>query len=249
MTDLRTCLYFLAMLTLDGHVLAPRRSRFTLTSDTYEEWCLLLPRSGSFRYELAVGRGVARFGDVVICPPGGTLWRQMQTPTSFFHARFSTGLELPAGCTRVQELDRLRADLALLETADDMVATHLVTDIVLLTVRARRDRPGDELIDRTTSYLLEHFASPELSLGELAGVLGISPAQLSRRFKAVHGVAPAAYLRRVRLQKARELLTRSDATLQTIADQCGYRSAFYFSRVFTHETGRPPSHYRAASRV
>jgi AraC-like DNA-binding protein len=253
MADLCDCLYFLAMLTLDGHVLAPRRSRFALTSDTYEEWCLLLPRSGSFRYELAAGRGVARFGDVVICPPGGTLWRWMQTPTSFFHARFSTELELPAGCTRVQELDRLRADLALLETADDVVAAHLVTDIVLLTVRAHVDRPVDrpvdELIDRATSYLLEHFTSPELSLGELAGVLGISPAQLSRRFKAVHGVAPAAYLRRVRLQKARELLTRSDANLQTIAERCGYRSAFYFSRVFTHETGRPPSQYRAASRV
>ncbi|WP_166678479.1 helix-turn-helix domain-containing protein [Kribbella voronezhensis] len=240
------------MLTLDGYLLA-RRTRFSLAVDSYDTWCLLLPRTGAFTFEVSDGSsGVARFGDLVICPPGGTLRRRMVRPTSFFHARFSTELEPPAGCTRLPDLERLRADLAMLDTAEghaDVVAAHVVTDLVLMTLRAHRDAPGDELVRRATTYLLEHFASPDLSLADLAAALGISPGQLSRRFKAVQGITPVAYLRSLRLQKARELLTETDATLQTIAERCGYRSAFYLSRVFTRHTGHPPSHHRNANRV
>ncbi|WP_157979849.1 helix-turn-helix domain-containing protein [Kribbella monticola] len=240
------------MLTLDGYLLA-RRAQFSLAVDSYDTWCLLLPRTGAFAYEVSGGNsGVARFGDLVICPPGGTLRRRMLRPTSFFHARFSTQLEPPVGCTRLPDPDRLRADLAMLDSAEgyaDVVAAHVVTDLILLMLRAHRAAPGDELVRRATAYLLEYFASPDLSLADLATTLGISPGQLSRRFKAVQGISPIAYLRNLRLQKARELLTETDATLQTIAERSGYRSAFYLSRVFTHHTGHPPSHHRNVNRV
>ncbi|MEO3779814.1 AraC family transcriptional regulator [Micromonospora sp. B11E3] len=189
----------------------------------------------------------------------------MQTPTSFFHARFSTELEPPIGRTRVPDVDRFRADLAMLEAAEahpDLLAAHVVTDLILMMLRAHRGAPGDELVRQATALILDHFTSPDLSLGELAAALGISPTQLSRwpsgrrrtcrprrRFRAVRGVTPVAYLRGVRLRKARELLTETDATLQAIAERCGYRSAFYFSRVFSNHTGQSPSQYRHDSRV
>ncbi|TCC26928.1 AraC family transcriptional regulator [Kribbella speibonae] len=253
MVDLDTCMYFFAVLTLDGYLLAPRRSSFSLASDTYETWSLLLPRSGAFAFEVVgVSRGVARFGDIVICPPGGTLRRTMRSPMSFFHARFSTELDPPTGCRRVRDLDRLRADLKMLEATDahpDLVAAHVVTDLVLMTLRAHHDAPGDELVERATAAIHDHFTAPDLSLGGLANALGISPAQLSRRFKAVHGVTPVLYLRRLRMRKARELLAETDDTLQAVAEHCGYRSAFYLSRVFSQHTGQSPSRYRAGSRV
>jgi AraC-like DNA-binding protein len=253
MADPGMSMYFFAVLTLDGYLLAPRRARFSLTYDTYETWSLLLPRSGAFAFEVSgVPPGVARFGDIVICPPGGTLRRTMQTPVSFFHARFSTELEPPVGCRRVRDLDRLRADLSMLEATDghaDLVAAHVVTDLVLMTLRAHHDAPADEVVERATAYIHDHFAVPDLSLGGLATVLGISPAQLSRRFKAVHGVTPVVYLRRLRIREARELLVETDDTLQAVAERCGYRSAFYLSRVFSNHTGQSPSRYRHANRV
>ena len=249
-------MYFFAVLVLDGHLLAGQRDEFTLSLDTYDTWCILLPRTGSFAFEIT-GRpaGEARFGDIVVCPPGATLRRRMLRPTSIFHARFDTDLEPPVGRTRVPDLDRLRADLDLLESAGapadhaDLVAAHVVTDLILMMLRARRDGLDDELVGRATTYLLDHFTSPDLSLTELAAVLEISPAQLSRRFKAVLGVTPVAFLRDRRLRKARELLVETDDTLQTVAERCGYRSAFYLSRVFSNHTGQSPSAYRHSTRV
>lgn len=250
MADLDVGMYFFDMLTLDGYLLAPRRKQFSLAVDTYETWSLLLPRTGAFAFEVSgVPRGVATFGDVVICPPGGVLWRRMQRPTAFFHARFRTVLEPPVGRTRLLDLDRLRADLTMLDDHTELIATHVVTDLVLMASRAQRAAPGDELVLQATAYLHDHFDSPDLSLGDLADELGISSAQFSRRFKTTHGVTPAHYLRRIRLRRVRELLTESDATLQTIAERTGYRSAFYLSRVFSTETGRSPSQYRQTARV
>ncbi|MEV4353688.1 helix-turn-helix transcriptional regulator [Nonomuraea sp. NPDC049625] len=259
---------------LDGYLLAPRRPRFSLGSDTYEGWCMLLPRNGTFCYEVedeaahrtrAVGeaglRGEAHFGDVVISPPGSTLRRQMKTPTSFFFARFLTALEPPIGCSRLRDVDRLRADLALLESTQsasgeghqrldaEMVAAHVVDDVLitLLWERTRGDVREDVLVRKATACILECFTSPDLSLGDLARTLGVSSSLLSRRFRDVRGVTPGQYLRGVRLQKARELLTGTDFTLQTIAERCGYRSAFYLSRVFKATTGQSPSEYRSGS--
>jgi len=252
MAILGVSMYFLSMVRLDGYLVAPRRNQFSLSFDTYDSWCLLLPRSGSFDFEVGDAQGTARFGDIVVCPPGGTLWRRMRTPTAFFHARFSTDLEPPTGRTRLRDLDRVRSDFALLETAQshtDLVAVHVVTDLILMMLRSRRDAPEDQLVRKATTFLLDNFTAPDLSLGDLAAALGISAAQLPRRFRASRGVTPVAYLRNIRLQKARELLTETDDTLQAIAEQSGYRSAFYLSRVFTNHTGQPPSAYRRASRV
>jgi len=240
-------MYFLAMLELDGYLLAPPRPQFALPFDTYDTWCVLLPATGSFEYQVGDAHGIAKFGDVVVCPPGGILHRRMRSRTSFFHARFTTELDPPTGRTRVRDLDRLRGNLTLLENATTAIATHVVTDLVLML--SRTSPPKDPVVDSALTYLNEHYVSPDVSLTELAAALGISPSQLSRRFRAVRGTTPVAYLRDLRLQKARELLAETDQTLQVIAEHTGYRSAFYLSRVFSTQTGQSPSEYRRTSRV
>lgn len=239
-------MYFFAMIGLAGYLMAPRRPQFSLSFDSYDDWCLLLPVTGSFDFEVGDARGVARFGDIVVCPPDGTLRRRMRTPTAFFHARFTTELEPPTGSTRVRDVDRLRGNLAML---DSSTAEHVVADLVLMLLRDRTESPADHVVRSATSYLLENYAEPDISLAGVAALVGISPSQLSRRFRAAHGVTPVAYLRSLRLQKVRDLLSTTDATVQAIAEQTGYRSAFYLSRVFTAHTGSSPSQYRRTSQV
>lgn len=252
------------IVALDGSLFAVDRDRFSRTADAYEGWCLLAAHTGSFRVSIeGADDGRCEFGDVVIVPPHAVLHREMLTPSSFFWARFHTGLDLPAGRSRVADGARLAADLHRLRAAHlpadgrrhalglDLVTTHLVADIILLLPAERGEAAGreDELVERAVAHLRRHFAAPDLSLARLARHLHLSPAQLTRRFRAARAVTPIAFLRSVRLQHAQRMLIETDDTLQVIAERTGYRSAYYLSRVFRAHIGQPPSEYRHRHQV
>ena len=99
----------------------------------------------------------------------------MRTRTSFFHARFSTELEPPTGSTRLSDRDRLRGNLALLETATTLIATHVVTDLVLMLLRVRARSPRDQLVQSATTYLDEHCASAGLSFSAVCSMVMLEP--------------------------------------------------------------------------
>ena len=78
----------------------------------------------------------------------------------------------------------------------------------------------------------------------LARAQGLSRATLARRFKEATGLAPMEYLNQIRMQKAAELLQKSDATVEQIAMQIGYESPFSFSRSFKRTFGKAPARFR-----
>ena len=88
-----------------------------------------------------------------------------------------------------------------------------------------------------------------LELRNLAQAAHLSPAQLTRKFKTALGVSPMEYLRSYRLERARELLAKSDLGVRHVAAQCGFDDADYFSRVFKSHFGLSPSEFRHSMRV
>lgn len=90
----------------------------------------------------------------------------------------------------------------------------------------------------------EHFAEP-LSVPQLAAVMFLSPGRFSEVFSEQMGVAPATYLRRLRLERAQTLLRTTQSTAARIAIQVGFTDATQFSRAFRTAFGLSPSEYRA----
>ncbi|MFB8140880.1 AraC family transcriptional regulator [Streptomyces parvus] len=84
---------------------------------------------------------------------------------------------------------------------------------------------------------------------ELARAAGVSRATLARRFPAALGETPAAYLTRRRLDLSARRLRDSDDSLERIARDVGYTSAYAFSRAFSRARGVPPGRFRAMSRA
>lgn len=82
----------------------------------------------------------------------------------------------------------------------------------------------------------------------LAEEIGVSRATLSRRFSAVVGQTPGAYLARWRMDLAALRLRDTDDPLEDIARSVGYTSVYAFSRAFSRRRSQPPGRYRAASR-
>ena len=61
---------------------------------------------------------------------------------------------------------------------------------------------------------------------------------------AVVGISGNTYIRKIRIQKAKELLTQSLLSISEIAFQTGFNDPSYFSKVFREETGENPADWR-----
>ncbi|MDN3519414.1 AraC family transcriptional regulator [Aquisalimonas lutea] len=95
---------------------------------------------------------------------------------------------------------------------------------------------------RVIEYMQAHLAGP-VSLHELAEVAGLSPYHFARAFRETHGMPPHRYLVHMRLEQAREMLSRTGLSVTEIAAACGY-SPQHLVRCFRRYTGMTPSAYR-----
>ena len=98
-------------------------------------------------------------------------------------------------------------------------------------------------IERAAVYLEEHYMedSPVKKAGELSHY---SQRHFERLFSDTYGITPSRYLIDVRIKHARSLLVTSDMPIATIAQQCGFCDASYFTKVFRENTGVSPRNYR-----
>lgn len=85
----------------------------------------------------------------------------------------------------------------------------------------------------------------DLSVKKIASEFEISPQSVRRIFhRNITGLTPAALIRQQKMILAEELLRRTEFSLPEIAAQCGFATAFSFSRAFRREYGVPPALYR-----
>jgi len=90
-----------------------------------------------------------------------------------------------------------------------------------------------------------HYAD-NLSLNGAAAIAGMSPSYLSSTFKRETGQSFVEFLTAIRMDKAAELLCRTDLPSYLIAERVGYDNINYFGRAFKKEKGVSPSQYRTA---
>jgi transcriptional regulator GlxA family with amidase domain len=93
---------------------------------------------------------------------------------------------------------------------------------------------------------MESNIADPLPLPQLARIAGLSPRQLNRVFRQHLGETPQARYRRVRLERARNLLRNSALSLTEVALATGFASSSHFSRAYREEFGDPPSRYRSS---
>lgn len=102
----------------------------------------------------------------------------------------------------------------------------------------------DEFIIRFKKLLEEHIDETDYGVPELCLALGVSRAQLYRKIKALTGLSVALFIRKIRLEKAKELLNNSSQNITEIAYDVGFNNLTYFSKVFKEEFGKTPSEMR-----
>jgi AraC-like DNA-binding protein len=140
------------------------------------------------------------------------------------------------------------------EPGQEVVLDRLLDLLVIAALRAWFSRPeaaapawyralADPVVGRVLRLLQDDPAHP-WTVVSLATKAGVSRAALARRFTELVGEPPMTYLTGWRLALAADALRDSDDTLEAIARQVGYGSAFALSSAFKRVYGVSPQEHR-----
>ncbi|QJD83076.1 helix-turn-helix domain-containing protein [Cohnella herbarum] len=98
-------------------------------------------------------------------------------------------------------------------------------------------------IDEAIAYIHRNIYDP-LPLNQLASHVGYSPFHFTRIFKERIGLSPLYYASSIRLQKAKDLLLRTNLGIRDIGLEIGQQSLGTFTTRFTERVGVTPSQFR-----
>ena len=101
-------------------------------------------------------------------------------------------------------------------------------------------------ITQALEYISQHYHE-NITNDCLAKISGISTVYFRKLFSSVMGTSPIVYARRLRIEKAKEMLRSDYGTLSDVAQSLGYASLYDFSRDFKKHTGTAPSRYEKTS--
>jgi AraC family transcriptional regulator len=109
--------------------------------------------------------------------------------------------------------------------------------------RHARERLPSHTLRRLRDFVESSLAS-DLDVAAMADVAGMSPAHFARAFAATAGRTPCEYVMTRRLDRARQLLERTDRSALQIALEVGFKTPSHFASRFRREYGVSPREVR-----
>ena len=110
------------------------------------------------------------------------------------------------------------------------------------------DESARAQVSKAENYIRLNYANPKLSLQMVTDHLAVSTSYFSSLFKTRTGLTFVEYLTKVRMEKARQMLTYTDRRTYEIAEDVGFSDPHYFSVVFKRTVRLTPKEYREQSR-
>jgi AraC-like DNA-binding protein len=104
-----------------------------------------------------------------------------------------------------------------------------------------------EPVRKGVDYMVRHYMESTLSLYLVSDAAGVSARHLCRLFRDETGLTPTQYLRRYRIEQAKQLLVFSDKTIEEVADLVGIPNQSHFAHVFRQIEHITPRAHRVAS--
>ncbi len=93
------------------------------------------------------------------------------------------------------------------------------------------------------SFIDENYADREITVPALSKMCGVSEVYFRREFRECFSASPIEYIKRVRLENAKSLLSTGIYQVSEIATRCGFDSISYFSYEFKRKCGESPLEY------
>lgn len=140
------------------------------------------------------------------------------------------------------------ADLSRIETEEELTRWLVsMLEHIMDAIREHKKYPSSVLLNAAIAYMEEHL-SEDISRDDVAAVACVSPSHFSRVVKETFGRSFTEVLTTLRIDRAKELLLRSERSLVQICTECGFNDQSYFTKVFSRYTGCTPGEFRQRMR-
>jgi AraC-like DNA-binding protein len=128
----------------------------------------------------------------------------------------------------------------------DMLATlalALLQEYIRISESGTDEADRESPCERARRYLDEHCGEEDC-LKKASQLAAVTPQHLIRLFRRHYDITPGRYLWQVRVDQGAGLLTATGLTVAEIAERCGFKNPFHFSRLLRQMQGRSPRQLR-----
>ena len=219
-----------------------------------ERWSFIFKYEGETIYNSQGKTLISNFENMVILPKGSTYQWTCIKPGRFFSVEFDCDLthdsifsfpiknnekmlQLLREMEYILTLKKSTCQLELLKGAYSILITLLHSKQRIYVPSQKQEKIAPAL-----EYLAKHYTQ-KITNDELARVTGLSTVYFRKLFTQIYGISPIAYLHKLRIKKATEMLQSDFETIADIAFSLGYTDIYDFSRSFKKHTGLSPSKY------
>jgi len=111
------------------------------------------------------------------------------------------------------------------------------------------DSPDKRFFVKIKAIVEEHLADQDFTIDVLAREVAISRTGLFTKLKSIAKITPNEYIRKIRLEKAAEMLRTEDVRVGEVCWKVGFSSRSHFTKSFQAQYGISPSEYHAQSKT
>ena len=115
-------------------------------------------------------------------------------------------------------------------------------------IKEHNFEPNRELIEKIKEKLIQNYNKP-IKFRFISKEFGVSISHLTRLFKEYTGLTPNEYVSQIRINKAMQLLSKSNDTILEIAYDVGFKSLSNFYKCFKQNAGIAPKEYRKRNSI
>lgn len=138
-------------------------------------------------------------------------------------------------------IDELHARVANLLESRRQLREQYRREIVMAPTNVIMTSEAEAFYEKARATVEEHMSDGNFYANRFADEMHMSASTLTRKLKEATGLAPAAFIRRMRLERAAQLFAQDGGlTIQEVAREVGYRDAGHFSRMYREHFGAAP---------
>ena len=113
-----------------------------------------------------------------------------------------------------------------------------------LSIDTELNNNKNNFLTDVVSFINENLSNENLVIEDIAEELNISKSKLYRNIKNTSGISANQLIRKLRIERSKELLLKSNFSISEICYNVGFSSPSYFTKRFKEYTGMVPKQFK-----